>query len=79
MAAFRVQKDSESDASRLLDLGGLVVDRIELDTFGSQVVHLLTADSARRRAPAVGSSPCPSRVWCAPSRVISPTGQGFYG
>ena len=39
-----VQKDSVSDALRLLDLGGLAVDWIESDTFGGRVVHLVTAD-----------------------------------
>jgi len=34
------QKDSGPDASRLLDLGGLAVDRIESDTFGGRMVHV---------------------------------------
>lgn len=34
--------DLVSDASRLLDLGGLAVDRIESDAFGGRVVHLVT-------------------------------------
>ena len=36
--------DWVSDASRLLDLGGLAVDRVESDAFGGRVVHLVTAD-----------------------------------
>jgi transposase len=47
-----VQKDSVSDASRLLDLGGLAVDRVESDAFGGRVVHLVTTDE--------GASACPS-------------------
>ena len=49
-----VQKDSGSDASRLLDLGGLAVDRIESDTFGGRVVHLVTADETASACPSCG-------------------------
>ena len=49
-----VQKDSVSDASRLLDLGGLAVDRIESDTFGGRVVHLVTADETASACPSCG-------------------------
>jgi transposase len=47
-----VQKDSGSAASRLLDLGGLAVERIESDTFGGRVVRVVTVDE--------GASACPS-------------------
>ena len=50
-----VQNDgSVSDASRLLDLGGLAVDRVELDTFGGRVVHLVTADESASACPGCG-------------------------
>ena|GEM_PF-2904294 len=48
-----VQKDLVSDASRLLDLGGLAVDRVASDAFGGRVVHVVTADetAAARAQP----------------------------
>lgn len=46
-----VQKDSVPDASRLLDLGGLAVDRVELGSFGGRVVHLVTADPTASACP----------------------------
>jgi transposase len=49
-----VQKDSGSDASRLLDMGGLAVDRIESDTFGGRVVHVVTADECASACPSCG-------------------------
>ena len=49
-----VQKGSVSDASRLLDLGGLAVDRIESDTFGGRVVHLVTVDECASACPSCG-------------------------
>ena len=49
-----VQKDSGSDASRLLDLGGLAVDRVASDTFGGQVVHVVTADQTASACPSCG-------------------------
>jgi len=39
-----VQKDLVSDASRLLDLGGLAVDRLDLGSLGGWVVHAGAAD-----------------------------------
>ena len=36
-----VQRDLVSDASRLLDLEGLAVDRVELGSFGGRVVHVV--------------------------------------
>ena len=49
-----VQIDSVSDASRLLDLGGLAVDRVESDTSGGRVVHLVTADECASACPSCG-------------------------
>ena len=48
------QKDLVPDASRLLDLGGLAVDRVALDAFGGRVVHLLTADETASACPRCG-------------------------
>src|SRR5665811_1900013 len=39
-----VQNDLVSDASRLLGLEGLAVQRVESDAFGGRVVHVVTAD-----------------------------------
>jgi transposase len=73
-----VQNDLLSGASRLLDLGGLAVDRVASDAFGGRVVHVVTAETA---------SPCPGRG--VPSATLKgrvctrprdiPTGQGFCG
>ena len=49
-----VQKDLVSDASRLLDLGGLAVDRVASDAFGGRVVHLVTADETASACPSCG-------------------------
>ena len=49
-----VQIDSLSDASRLLDLGGLAVDRVASDAFGGRVVHLVTADECASVCPSCG-------------------------
>ena len=49
-----VQTESVSDASRLLDLDGLAVERIESDTFGGWVVHLVTADETASACPSCG-------------------------
>lgn len=49
-----VQRDSVSDASRLLDLDGLAVDRVESDAFGGRVVHVLTADECASACPSCG-------------------------
>ena len=46
-----VQTDSVSDASRLLDLDGLAVDRVESDAFGGRVVHVVTADETASACP----------------------------
>jgi len=49
-----VQKDSVSDASRLLDLDGLAVRRVESDAFGGRVVHVVTADECASACPGCG-------------------------
>ena len=49
-----VQIDSVSDASRLLDLEGLAVDRVELGSFGGRVVHVVTADETASACPSCG-------------------------
>ena len=49
-----VQKDLVSDASRLLDLGGLAVDRVASDAFGGRVVHVVTADETASACPNCG-------------------------
>jgi len=43
-----------SDASRLLDLGGLAVDRVASDAFGGRVVHVVTADETASACPVCG-------------------------
>jgi transposase len=49
-----VQKDLVSDASRLLDLGGLAVDHVASDAFGGRVVHVVTADETATACPNCG-------------------------
>ena len=49
-----VQKDSVSDASRLLGLDGLAVDWVELDAFGGRVAHVVTADQTASACPSCG-------------------------
>jgi transposase len=44
-----------SDASRLLDLEGLAVDRVEADSGGARVVHVVTADAAASACPSCGA------------------------
>jgi len=43
-----------SDASRLLDLDGLAVQRVESDVFGGRVVHVGTADETASACPSCG-------------------------
>jgi hypothetical protein len=43
------QMESVSDASRLLDLDGLAVDRVESDAFGGWVVHVVTGSSDQQK------------------------------
>ena len=49
-----VQTDSASDASLLLDLDGLAVERVESDAFGGRVVHVVTADETASACPGCG-------------------------
>jgi transposase len=49
-----VQKGLVSDASRLLGLEGLAVQRIESDAFGGRVVHVVTADETASACPGCG-------------------------
>jgi transposase len=49
-----VQNDLVSDASRLLDLGGLAVARVASDAFGGRVVHVVTADETASACPSCG-------------------------
>jgi len=49
-----VQKDLVSEASRLLDLEGLAVQRVESDVFGGRVVHVRTADETASACPNCG-------------------------
>jgi transposase len=49
-----VQNDLVSDASRLLGLEGLGVQRVESDAFGGRVVHVVTADETASACPSCG-------------------------
>jgi transposase len=49
-----VQNDLVSDASRLLDLGSLAVDRVASDVLGGRVVHVVTADETASAWPSRG-------------------------
>ena len=49
-----VHRDSVSDASRLLELDGLAVERVESDAFGGRVVHVVTADETASACPGCG-------------------------
>ena len=49
-----VQTSSLSDASLLLGLDGLAVDRVESDAFGGRVVHVVTADQTASACPSGG-------------------------
>jgi transposase len=66
-----VQSGLVSDASRLLDLGGLAVDRIEPDAFGGRLVHLVTADETASACPSCGVlSVCLKGLACTRPRDI---------
>jgi transposase len=60
-----------SDASRLLDLEGLAVERIESDAFGGRVVHVVTRDEAASACPSCGvfSSSLKGRVATRPRDI----------
>jgi transposase len=49
-----VQRDLVLEASRLLDLDGLAVQRVESDVFGGRVVHVRTADETASACPSCG-------------------------
>ena len=49
-----VQKGFVSDASRLLGLEGLAVQRVASDAFGGRVVHVETADESASACPSCG-------------------------
>jgi transposase len=49
-----VQRELVSEASRLLDLDGLAVQRVESDAFGGRVVHVRTADQTASACPNCG-------------------------
>lgn len=49
-----VQRDLVSDASRLLGLEGLGVQRVESDAFGGRVVHVVTVDETAAACPSCG-------------------------
>ena len=49
-----VQRDSVSDASRLLGLDGLAVGWVELDALGGRVAHVVTADQTASACPSCG-------------------------
>jgi len=53
----RVHDDVAADASRLLDLEGLAVERVEVDAFGGRVVHVVTGDEAVSACPGCGVFP----------------------
>ena len=52
--AHDVDGGDASDASRLLDLDGLAVERVERDAFGGRVVHVVTADETASACPSCG-------------------------
>jgi hypothetical protein len=66
---------SASRTSRLLDLQGLAVDRVEVDDDGARVVHVVTADETASACPSCGalSSAVKQRVRTRPR---DHTGQG---
>jgi hypothetical protein len=49
-----LQNDLMSDASRLLGLEGLGVQRVESDAFGGRVVNVVTADETASACPSCG-------------------------
>ncbi len=46
--------DPSEDASRLLALEGVAVQRVEIDPFGGRVVHVVTADETAAACPSCG-------------------------
>ena len=72
-------KGSVSDATRLLDMGGLAVDRVQLSSFSGRVVHVVNADETASACPSCGVLSVSVKVMSAPGRVTSPTGQKCCG
>lgn len=66
-----VDRDDTSDASRLLDLDGLAVERVEPDAFGGRVVLVVTADVTASACPSCGvlSSSVKERVTTRPRDI----------
>jgi transposase len=66
-----VGRDGVSDASRLFDLEGLRVERVEVDVVGGRVVHVVTADEAASACPSCGvlSSSVKGRVKARPRDI----------
>lgn len=66
-----VPPDAVSDASRLVDLDGLEVQRVEVDVSGGRVVHVITADVAAAACPSCGvfSSSVKGRVQARPRDI----------
>lgn len=60
-----------SDASRLLDLDGLAVERVERDAFGVRVVHVITCEETASACPSCGvlSSSVKGRVTTRPRDI----------
>lgn len=63
--------DATSDVSRLFDLEGLAVDRVEVDAAGGRVVHVVTSDAAASACPSCGvfSSSAKGRVTTRPRDI----------
>lgn len=66
-----VDGDDTSDASRLLGLDGLAVERVERDAFGGRVVLVVTADVTASACPSCGvlSSSVKERVTTRPRDI----------
>jgi transposase len=64
-------RDDAADASRLLDLDGLAVERVEVDAFGGRVVHVVTCEETASACPACGvlSSSVKGRVRTRPRDI----------
>ena len=66
-----VSKALVSDASRLLGLEGLAVQRVESDAFGGRVVHVVTANRTASACPCCGVlSVCLKGLACTRHRDI---------
>jgi transposase len=65
------REDAGSDASRLFDLEGLAVQRVDRDAFGGRVVHVVTRDETASACPSCGvvSSSVKGRVRTRPRDI----------